>query len=134
MRIMARTLLARDRSSDGQPETLGLMDGLGWSVARAVGLLAGAAAILVAGAVGAQQSPSPNQPLAIPDQVRMGPTCPLIVPRQDFALQPLRLPPAQVPAKNAVGCLSPADALYGPDGCPVKLCKESSGTVPLPGT
>lgn len=95
-------------------------------------LLAGCCALLGGGAVRAQQSPSPNQPLAIPDQVRLQRACPLIVPQKDFALQPLRIPPAQVPMKNAMGCLSPADAIYGPDGCPAKLCGKGAGTMPLP--
>lgn len=141
MRIMARTLHLRERTVVQQPVLQQPVDqqpasqppagrplprGLSLVVFCGLGLLA-------AGPVRAQTSPSPNQPLAIPDQVRMGQACPLIVPRQDYALQPLRIPPAQVPAKNAMGCLSPADALYGPDGCPTKLCKEASGTVSLPG-
>ena len=41
----------------------------------------------------------------------------------DFeGLQPKRLKPQEVKAKNAAGCLSPADAIYGADGCPLKLC------------
>lgn len=77
------------------------------------------------------QSPSPNQPLAI-DGLPPAP-CPLLVPATDSALQPLRISPSQVARKNAVGCLSPADAaLYGPDGCPVKLCQPPQGTLPLP--
>jgi hypothetical protein len=77
------------------------------------------------------QSPSPNQPLAIDGLPP--PPCPLLVPASDYALQPLRIQPSQVARKNAVGCLSPADAaLYGPDGCPVKLCHPPQGTVPLP--
>jgi len=76
---------------------------------------------------------SPNQPEAI--RVRGIPPapCPLLVPASDRALQPLRIAPSQVAMKNSMGCLSPADAsLYGPDGCPVKLCKLPQGTVPLP--
>lgn len=77
------------------------------------------------------QSPSPNQPMAI--QGLPPEPCPLVVPRSDYALQPLRIKPSQVAAKNAMGCLSPADAaVYGPDGCPVKLCKAPQGTMPLP--
>lgn len=60
-------------------------------------LLSGACASLGAGAVQAQQSPSPNQPLAIPESVRMQRACPLIVPQTDFALQPLRIPPPRCP-------------------------------------
>jgi len=77
------------------------------------------------------QQPSPNQPLAIDGLPP--PPCPLLVPGTDRALQPLRIAPSQVARKNAVGCLSPADAaVYGPDGCPVKLCHPPQGTVPLP--
>ena len=49
-------------------------------------------------------------------------SCPLLVPSQVAFLQPKRLKPEEVKAKNAAGCLSPADAIYGPDGCPLKLC------------
>lgn len=77
------------------------------------------------------QTPSPNQPLAIkglPPE-----PCPLLVPGTDPALQPLRIEPSQVARKNAIGCLSPADAaLYGPDGCPRQLCQPPQGTMPLP--
>lgn len=77
------------------------------------------------------QRPSPNQPLAI-DGLPPAP-CPLLVPGSDAALQPLRIQPSQVARKNAIGCLSPADAaVYGPDGCPVKLCRAPQGTMPLP--
>ena len=53
---------------------------------------------------------------------RKGSSCPLVVPSQVSFLQPKRLKPEEVKAKNAAGCLSPADAIYGPDGCPLKLC------------
>jgi len=53
---------------------------------------------------------------------RLGSSCPLVVPSQVSFLQPKRLKPAEVKAKNAAGCLSAADAIYGPDGCPLKLC------------
>jgi hypothetical protein len=53
---------------------------------------------------------------------RKGTSCPLLVPSQVSYLQPKRLKPEEVKAKNAAGCLSPADAIYGPDGCPIKLC------------
>ena len=80
------------------------------------------------------QPVSPNQPEAIRVRGGIPPApCPLLVPPKDAALQPLRIPPNQVAMKNSMGCLSPADAsLYGPDGCPVKLCKLPQGTVPLP--
>jgi len=53
---------------------------------------------------------------------RLGSSCPLVVPSQVSFLQPKRLKPAEVKAKNAAGCLSAADAIYGPDGCPLRLC------------
>lgn len=59
-------------------------------------------------------------------------SCPLLVKPSDAALQPLRIPPAQVAAKNKLGCLSSADAIYGPDGCPTKLCGAGKGVIPLP--
>ncbi|PZV02560.1 MAG: hypothetical protein DCF24_01775 [Cyanobium sp.] len=58
-------------------------------------------------------------------------TCPLLVPREEAFLQPKRLPPAQVPAKNAAGCLSPADAIYAPDGCPLRLCPRPTRGIEL---
>ena len=77
------------------------------------------------------QGASPNQPMAI-EGLPPAP-CPLLVPNSDYALQPVRIQPSQVARKNAIGCLSPADAAaYGPDGCPVKLCRANQGTVPLP--
>jgi hypothetical protein len=33
-----------------------------------------------------------------------------------------------------MGCLSAADAIYGKDGCPIKLCAEASGSFQLPPT
>jgi hypothetical protein len=59
-------------------------------------------------------------------------TCPLLVSPADAALQPLRIDPSQVAAKNALGCLSSADAIYGADGCPTKLCGAGRGVIPLP--
>ena len=83
---------------------------------------------------GLAQEVSPNQPSAI--QAGPGlppPACRLVVPRQEQVLQPLRIAPAQVARKNAIGCLSAADAFYGPDGCPSQLCGKKHGTrVPLP--
>jgi hypothetical protein len=52
----------------------------------------------------------------------------LIVPVKDYALQPLHIAPAQVPLKNSFGCLSAADAVYGPDGCPKRLCGKGGAT------
>ncbi len=94
-------------------------------------LITGLGLVLGLGAAAHAQRPSPNQPMAI-EGLPPEP-CPLLVPRADYALQPLRIKPSQVAAKNAMGCLSPADAaVYGPDGCPVKLCKAPQGTMPLP--
>lgn len=66
-------------------------------------------------------------------QQRLADQCPLIVPQESTTIQPRRILPSQVAAKNAAGCLSPSDAIYGPDGCPVKMCGQTSGTFALPG-
>ncbi len=95
-----------------------------------MGLLAG---VLLHGPQARAQALSPNQPAAIRVQGIPPVPCPLLVPANDAALQPLRIAPSQVAMKNSMGCLSPSDAsLYGPNGCPVKLCKLPQGTVPLP--
>jgi hypothetical protein len=61
------------------------------------------------------------------------PPCRLIVPVKDAPLQPLHLHPAQVPLKNSFGCLSAADAVYGADGCPKRLCGTAKGSqISLP--
>ena len=61
------------------------------------------------------------------------PPCPRISsPAGQSYLQPYRLQPSQVKAKNAMGCLSPADAIYGVDGCPVRYCGGQAGVFPLP--
>lgn len=93
-------------------------------------LLVGAALLAAASAAGAAPA-SPNQPLSIPTDRLPPPPCPLVVPPQLPALQPLRIDPSQVAAKNRRGCLSPADAIYGPDGCPQRLC-GSGGAFTLP--
>jgi hypothetical protein len=104
--------------------------GGGWTRHAPLLLFAGLALALAAPSARAQ-APSPNQPLAIDGLPP--PPCPLLVPAVDSVLQPLRIQPSQVARKNAVGCLSPADAAqYGPDGCPVKLCHAPQGTMPLP--
>jgi hypothetical protein len=77
-----------------------------------------------------QQKPNPNQPYVIDQGGLLPPPCPLIVPPQLPALQPIRIQPSQVAAKNRMGCLSAADAIYGPDGCPLRLCPASSGAFP----
>jgi hypothetical protein len=81
----------------------------------------------------AQESPLPNQPLAIDGEAALVPSpCRLVVPPGQSVLQPLKIRPDQVPLKNRLGCLSPADALYGHDGCPVRLCGSTKGVFPLP--
>jgi hypothetical protein len=79
------------------------------------------------------QAVSPNQPLAIEASPGLPPpACRLLVPRSESVLQPLRIHPAQVAQKNSMGCLSAADARYGPDGCPSQLCGQKHGyQVPL---
>ena len=59
-------------------------------------------------------------------------SCPAIVNVGTGEIQPMRLPPSEVAAKNKPGCLSPNDAIYGADGCPLQLCGGNRGTVPLP--
>lgn len=65
-------------------------------------------------------------------QQRMAGQCPLIVPASQQAIQPMRLDPALVAAKNRMGCLSPDDAIYGADGCPLRRCGEAAGVFQLP--
>jgi len=62
-----------------------------------------------------------------------GSRCPLIVKPVNAVFQPLPIQPSQVEAKNRAGCLSPGDAVYGPDGCPIRLCRDGGGVIPLPG-
>jgi hypothetical protein len=59
-------------------------------------------------------------------------SCPAIVNVNAGEIQPMRLPVSEVAAKNKLGCLSPNDAIYGADGCPLRLCGGNRGTVPLP--
>lgn len=66
-------------------------------------------------------------------QQRLAGQCPLIVPAEGTAIQPRRILPGQVAGKNAMGCLAPSDAIYGPDGCPLRMCGQNSGAFPLPG-
>jgi hypothetical protein len=74
-----------------------------------------------------------SQPQAINGPRPPVPPCRLVVPVREAPLQPLHLHPAQVPLKNSFGCLSPADAVYGPDGCPTRLCGTSKGNqISLP--
>ena len=59
-------------------------------------------------------------------------SCPAVVDVAGGSIQPIRLPPSEVAVKNKLGCLSPNDAIYGSDGCPTRLCGQTSGAVPLP--
>jgi hypothetical protein len=59
-------------------------------------------------------------------------SCPVIVNLAAGQIQPLRIAPADVAAKNKLGCLSPNDAVYGANGCPSRLCGAAQGAVPLP--
>ena len=85
------------------------------------------------GGAAAQGSPSPNQqPLAIDGPAALTPSaCKLVVPQSEAVLQPMRIRRDQVPLKNRLGCLSPADAVYGPDGCPIRLCGPTKGAFSL---
>ena len=60
------------------------------------------------------------------------PSCPLAVPPSQKLFQPRSIQPNQVQAKNAMGCLSPADAVYGADGCPLRICGAEAGVIELP--
>ncbi|MFZ9229971.1 MAG: hypothetical protein ACO23C_03460 [Prochlorococcaceae cyanobacterium] len=60
------------------------------------------------------------------------PPCPRIAsPAGQAYLQPARLKPDEVAAKNRLGCLSPADAIYGADGCPLRYCGANAGVFPF---
>ncbi|CAK6695599.1 hypothetical protein IFHNHDMJ_01856 [Synechococcus sp. CBW1107] len=71
-----------------------------------------------------------NQPYAV-QGLPAYPPCPLVVPKSQSLFQPLRLRPSQVASKNARGCLSQADAIYGSNGCPTRLCPRDSGAFQL---
>lgn len=74
-----------------------------------------------------------SQPKAISGPRPPVPPCRLIVPVKDAPLQPLHLHPGQIPLKNSFGCLSAADAIYGADGCPKRLCGTARGNqIALP--
>ena len=103
-------------------------------------LLALGSALLLSGLLGTPEAPAAAAPalgqilaqgqpgaaqlegLYGDDLPRQGNRCRLLVPSDMPFLQPKRLKPGEVKAKNASGCLSPADAIYGADGCPLKLC------------
>jgi len=95
-------------------------------------MLAAAVLLLAASAPAGAQSPSPNQPQAIPSPLGLPPSpCPRIGTRT--TIQPLRIQPRQVAAKNRMGCLSAEDAVYGPDGCPIRFCGTQTPRLALPG-
>jgi hypothetical protein len=77
---------------------------------------------------GATPTAVPNDPAEFLPSRR----CPLVVARNNSSAQPLRINPALVAAKNRLGCISPQDAVYGNDGCPLQLCGANQGVVPLP--
>jgi hypothetical protein len=86
--------------------------------------------VLAPGAARAQLGATPE---AINGQPRsFGASCPLIVPATQAVFQPLRIQPSTVAAKNRAGCLSSSDAIYGPDGCPLRFCATGQGAIPLP--
>ncbi len=77
------------------------------------------------------QGSSPNQPEAIPPPAGLSqPACPRLGP--PGTIQPLRIQPRQVAAKNARGCLSAEDAVYGADGCPTRFCGTATPRLQLP--
>lgn len=106
--------------------------------ATAAALLAALGTTLLGPATGPAraQTPSPNQPEAIGPSTAPLEACPRLPPTPESNLQPLQLKPEQVPGKNAMGCLSAADAIYGPDGCPLRRCTRAESLrrmqFPLP--
>jgi hypothetical protein len=98
-------------------------------------LLGAMAAGAVAQPVAPQLKPGVERPKqAIPPGAAALPSCPLLNPQDPAAIQPLRLDPAQVALKNRIGCLSMQDAIYGRDGCPLRLCGERyANPLQLPG-
>ena len=77
------------------------------------------------------QTPSQPNPEAVTGSTYSGTPCPMIVPLRQWENQPLRIQPNQVAQKNRMGCLSPVDAHYGPDGCPRVMCGAKRGVLPL---
>lgn len=90
------------------------------------------AAAALAAAPASAQSPSAHQPEAIQIQGISPPPCPRLGSAN--TIQPLRLQPGQVALKNRVGCLSAEDAVYGPDGCPIRFCGNTNLQLTLPGS
>ena len=56
--------------------------------------------------------------------------CPWLVSSSDYLYQPTKISPQRVADKNARGCLSKMDAIYGADGCPLRFCHRSE--IPTP--
>lgn len=74
-----------------------------------------------------------GSPALANDTLPYQPPCPVLAsPANEASLQPMRIAPQQVKAKNAMGCLSPTDAIYGPDGCPLRFCGSKAGVFKLP--
>ncbi|MFM7264783.1 MAG: hypothetical protein ACKOZW_04155 [Cyanobium sp.] len=100
-----------------------------FAAVTALGVCAALAAIA---APASAQALSPNQPEAIPAQQGLSPPpCPRIGP--PGTIQPLRIQPRQVAKKNRMGCLSAEDAVYAPNGCPVRFCGAATPRLALPG-
>ena len=111
---------------------VGVAAGVGMGVVVRVAAGVGVGVTWSAPGARAQESPSPNQPVAIDGPAALVPSpCKLVVPKSEAVVQPMKIRPADVPLKNRLGCLSPADAVYGPDGCPVRLCGPTKGVFPL---
>lgn len=134
--MMARALSNRG-STAGASSCRGELSRQSW--ARLIGALVtlqvggGFLPSIAQNAPNAQNGPSPNQPLAINGAVPPVPSpCRLVVPPDQAVLQPMKILPEQVALKNRLGCLSPGDAVYGPDGCPVRLCGKGEGAFQLP--
>lgn len=122
------------RSPDGSQQGRGRWEGVqkfaaAGSLAACTSFAAGSLAAFAAPSLA--QVPSLNQPEAIPARRGLNPApCPRIGP--PGTIQPLRIQPRQVGAKNARGCLSAEDAVYGPDGCPVRFCGTRTPRLQLP--
>lgn len=93
----------------------------GWGL-RALGVVFGVAAVLPLLAFGLAAQPARAQ--ATIESFGRPRSCPALLPKDQSFLEPMPLRPQDVAAKNARGCLSPGDAIYGPDGCPTKLCPQ----------
>ncbi|MBM5826420.1 MAG: hypothetical protein FJ054_13970 [Cyanobacteria bacterium M_surface_10_m2_119] len=87
--------------------------------------------LMLLGGLALAATPAEAQQSQIPSPYQR--RCPRLAPANNpTSVQPLRIQPGQVPRKNARGCLSPADAVYGPDGCPRQLCGADAGVIQLP--